>query len=391
MRIIKADKIFDGEQFIPFNAVIIEDGKIRDIIWIDEQDIHQYKNIEVYEGIIVPGFINTHCHLELSYLHQQFTPQCGMLGFLNQMFEKRNAFDKEQIVNAAEKWDQKMYENGIVAVGDIVNTDYTIEIKRKSKINYINFVEVFGLNKSYAGKIIQQAITLMKEYQKFNLNAQIVPHAPYSLSDGLWTNLFNFLDKQKDNCVSIHFLESREELNFIEGLASKMKNYFLNELKFSDADLIHISEKFYIYLKKILELSKKIILVHNTFMNKKYLSTIGHSKDKIFFCLCPRANLFIENQLPDINLIHNFSDQICLGTDSLASNRNLSIIDEINVILEHFNLNIKDVLKWATSNGAKALEIDDLYGYIKKDYSAHINIVVYKDNHLSHMVAIHED
>lgn len=385
MRIIKADKIFDGEQFIPFNAVVVQNNCIKDIIFVDERTSDKSANIETLNGILVPGFINVHCHLELSYLHHQFSAKCGMVGFLNQMFEKRNLFDKKQIFDAAKNWDKRMYENGIVAVGDIVNTDYIIELKKESKIKYINFIEIFGLNKNQAGKIFEDSMRLLQKHICLVGRSYTVPHSPYSLSDTLWEYFLDFLNQTSNQCTSVHFLESIDEKNLIENLPSRMRSYFTNNLKFSDEDINHLSKNFYTYLIKILDLSKKIILVHNTYLDEKYLNIFSNYKEKIFFCLCPNANMFIECRLPDLNLLSNFTKNICIGTDSLASNYNLSIIDEMNVLLNNFDMSIEEVLKMGTSNGARALNIDHSYGFIKKGYKIPLNLIQIEKGNIKHI------
>ena len=87
----------------------------------------------------------------------------------------------------------------------------------------------------------------------------------------------------------------------------------------------------------------------------------------MYFCLCPNANVYISNKLPDINLFVRNQCNIVLGTDSLASNDQLSILEEINTLQKAYpDLSLSEMLKWATSNGAKALKIDDKYGSFEK-------------------------
>lgn len=386
MNIVKADKIFDGEKFREENTVVIDDdNRILDILYTEKTDETVITNAEIYDGILCPGFINSHCHLELSYLHHQFQPHTRMTGFLNQMFEKRNLFDRDYIVDCAQKWDKKMCENGIVAAGDIVNTTDTCELKAKSKIEYLNFIEVFGLKEENAERIFDNTLDVYKKFADKNMKASIVPHSPYSLSEKLWECFFDFLvsDTSANKIHSFHFMESEAEKNIVENQPSELKNYFVNHLKFEERELSHLSEKFYTRLKKFLDLSNSVLLVHNTFIDQHYLDKLEDYREKVHFCLCPNANLFIENTLPDVHLIKNFSDNICIGTDSLASNFSLNIIDEMNVIMKNFKVKANEVLKWATSNGARALGIDFEFGYIKKGYRTPLNILEIKENQIS--------
>lgn len=375
MHLIKVDKIFNGEQFIQgADTVAINNYKIIDITRICEE------NVKSYSGILVPGFINSHCHLELSYLHNEFTPQRGMISFLREMLNKRHLFEKELILQKARDWDAQMQKNGIVAVGDIVNSVDTLNIKKTSRIHYLNFVEVFGLNKHFADNIFKKATEIFEDFKRHSLRAEIVPHSPYSLSEDLWKKYFDF-EKNTEKISSFHFLESYAEKIFIQKGHSEMSEYFNKELGYDEESYRHLHEKYAVYLEKQLHKNKQVLLVHNTYLSEEDMEDLQGYLEKIYFCLCPNANLFIENKLPNVNLITHYSSNICIGTDSLASNHDLSIMREMNTLLKYFpTLTLQDVLKWATSNGAKALGIEDRYGYIQKGYNTPLNLIQYDDD-----------
>lgn len=394
-QIHKAIKIFDGEKFIDENTIVVKDGFISDIIYLSDDNISFSDDIKIniHNGIIVPGFVNAHCHLELSYLHNQFERHTGMVGFLNQMLTKRYLFNEELIVKKADEWDKKMRQEGIVAVGDIVNeqNDDIFEIKKKSNIHYINFIETFGLSKDKAKKNFLKASNVFDSLIQFQQIANIVPHSLYSLSEELWDYYINFSNDSKFliSTGSIHFLESLAEKKLLYGEESEMGKYFKEQLGFQENDFKHIKDRYKIYFERFINKNERNILVHNTYVGERELNWLDDYRDKIYFCLCPNANLFIEQKLPDVKLLLEFTNQICIGTDSLASNDDLSIIKEMNVLLENFHfLKIEDVLKWATLNGAKALGIEAQFGFIKKNYKSHFNVIEVKDNHLRLLTSI---
>ena len=124
-----------------------------------------------------------------------------------------------------------------------------------------------------------------------------------------------------------------------------------------------------------LEKAKNIILVHNTFTKQEdidYIKLQTHPdsyRDKLqtFICLCVNANKFIEDAVPPIEMFRKNNCSIVLGTDSLASNWSLSIFEEIKTIQKNFpSIPLEEILKWATSNGAKALKLDHELGSIEK-------------------------
>ena len=85
------------------------------------------------------------------------------------------------------------------------------------------------------------------------------------------------------------------------------------------------------------------------------------------FCLCPNANLYIENTLPPVEMLIKNNCSITLGTDSIASNWSLNILDEMKTLQNHFSfLSLEKLLQWATVNGARALQMDKIFGSFEK-------------------------
>jgi len=122
-------------------------------------------------------------------------------------------------------------------------------------------------------------------------------------------------------------------------------------------------------------------LVHNTFINKDDLEFLKPYLPKIYFVLCPNSNLFIENKLPPVGLINQFSKQVAIGTDSLASNNELSVLEELKTLSAHFpQLELPELIKWGTLNGAKALGFNNL-GSIQINSKPGINLLYDLDLH----------
>jgi cytosine/adenosine deaminase-related metal-dependent hydrolase len=105
-----------------------------------------------------------------------------------------------------------------------------------------------------------------------------------------------------------------------------------------------------------------LLLVHNSFTSREDIQQVKHLFTNLFFCLCPNANLYIENTLPDVPLLMEEGMKICIGTDSLASNDQLCIYSELKTLQQHFDIDWELLLQWATYNGAQALRIEDRFG-----------------------------
>jgi cytosine/adenosine deaminase-related metal-dependent hydrolase len=375
MRFITGEKIFDGKNFLPENSVLVLDGSntLLNIVKSSELDSH---NIERYEGILCPGFVNAHCHLELSHMKGLIAEKTGLINFAKGIITKRNTLSGEQQLEAIRKADEAMYNNGIVAVGDICNGPETFETKSRSKIFYHSFIELIGLNPTIASNVLEKGKEIVAEAKKYQVGFSFAPHAPYSVSKELMEKISEY-NSETNSIASIHNQESEEENKFF--LGEKSGFYDLYNFLGLDISWFQPSGKnsLQTYLPWLVK-NKKLILVHNTFSHAQDLDFAQNTHQDVSWCLCPNANLYIENCLPDVMLLNKEIATICLGTDSLTSNHSLSIVDEMNVLSGRFlDLAPELILKWATCGGAKALGIEDKFGSFIEGRNAGINQLSY--------------
>ena len=380
MRFISATHVFDGNRFLNENPVLVLDDNNCFVEYLNRKSIDKSK-LEYYDDIICPGFVNAHCHLELSHMKNVFEEKAGMLNFAKNIITKRMTFAKEQIQEGIVEADKMMWENGIVAVGDISNTADTFETKQKSKIFYHTFIELIGFNPERAETVFALGKELQRAANGMDLKNSLVPHAPYSVSDTLMQKI-SFDVSETKYPVSIHNQESEEENLFFkkkEGAFVELYNFLQMPIDFFKPSGNSSLQTYLAHLSN----SSNLILVHNTFSSREDIAWANRLHSKLYWCLCPNANLYIENTLPNITDFLKENCKMIIGTDSLASNHSLSITDEINVLLANFNwIKIADTLKWVTANGAEALGIQNNFGTFIKGKNSGINHLNYKPNQL---------
>ncbi|HEU4861652.1 MAG TPA: amidohydrolase family protein [Chitinophagaceae bacterium] len=381
-RKFKADQLFDGYHLHSNDKVLItgESGKIADIVPVTEAG----DDVQAFSGILSPGLINCHCHLELSHLKNVIPPHTGLIEFLCSVVTKRD-FEPAVIQEEIKKAEKEMYDNGVIAVGDIGNTPDTAEVKTNSKIRWQNFVEVLGFTDEQAEENIEhyKKVAQIFESQKSKVNpdsyrdqnrTSLVPHAPYSISPKTF-KLINELTK--DQVISIHNQEhpAEDEL-YKTGGGDYLKLFKIFGIDKSPFPVTGLSS-----IRSVLphfNNGQTILLIHNTFMPEE---DVVFAKEyakantlKLYWCLCINANLYIENKTPPIEMLMRNNCPIVLGTDSYSSNWQLSIAKEIRSIIRVTETmprlkavaSLEQVLQWATINGAKALKWDDELGSFDK-------------------------
>ena len=373
---ISADYIFPIVSSPIKNGILIfgNDGKIIDVL--QPSEINSKDDIKKYKGILCPGFINTPSHIELSYLKNQIKKNQGLGDFVLEVQKSKKKFDKEFIVEAINRAEDEMLSSGVVAVGDISNTNLSFSIKEKSKLNFYTFLEIYGSDPNISEERFQKSLDLYSQIisQKNNNKASIVPHASYSVSDILFKKIKEFSIQNK-TLLSIHHQESYDENLFFKNKTGKIienfKKFGIDHSHFQPTGLSPLQS-----IASFLPKQNKLLLVHNTFSNPEDINFAIENFRNLYWCFCPNANLFIENCLPNIPKFINKKAKITIGTDSYASNKTLSVLEEIKTISKHYpKIKLQELLLWATLNGAEFLGFKKKFGSFEKGKKPRINLI----------------
>jgi cytosine/adenosine deaminase-related metal-dependent hydrolase len=341
-----------------------DDGTIINVVETDG-NLRERSGLEFYNGVLVPGFVNCHAHLELSYMKGQIEQKKGLPHFISSLQSIRKKGIAADIDKGMQVADAKMYHEGIVFVGDISNGTDSLVIKSKSKIEYHTFVEVFGVDKYRAQEAFDSAQAVLNAYSEAGLSANITPHAPYSVSSKLFELITNqaYCDTVG---LSIHNQETPSENQLFIDKTGDLHDSFIK----AGVNFDNWTPTGYNSLPSVLvQMPKcsKLNLVHNTFTKQEDIDKAKAYNPQTYWTLCPNANLYIENRLPDIDLFIENNLNICIGTDSLASNHQLSILEELKMIQKHYpKVPFETVIRWATKNGADFFGLQSRLGSFEK-------------------------
>jgi aminodeoxyfutalosine deaminase len=377
VRKITATYIFPGNQPPIKNGILAcsSDGTILEISGNNEK-IKEQAGLEYYSGILVPGFVNTHCHLELSHLKGKIGEKTGIGGFVGQINQLRNQ-ETENTEKAIQVADRKMWASGTAAVGDISNSTLTMETKKISKIYYHTFIESFGFHPSRAERAFDIAQFVQFQFREKGLANCIVPHSPYSVSKSLFEKIKQNAIIEK-SILTIHNQESESESEFYNKGTGAIINHLQNNLGIDTSHWQPTGKSSLVSVLEYLPAENQLLLVHNTFTKKEDLDELRkiRSTENTFLVLCPNSNLYIENQLPPVPLFRDENLNICIGTDSLASNHELSVLAEMITLQLNFpEIKLEELIQWASINGARALQIDEKFGSFEAGKKPGVNLI----------------
>lgn len=358
---ITAEYIYTLDRPEPIRNGFIEydekDGTILNVGTCDESE-------KVEAGAIVPGFVNAHCHVELSHLYGKFRKGTGMAGFIDQINELRDWAGRETKITLVQKWMDKMWEDGVSAMADISNDDSSFGVKAAHPMYTRTFLEVFGSEPEMCDDVMKGVTELDSQAAEAGIDAAPTPHSCYTMSPQLLTA--SATAGLAKGFISYHSQESQEEEDLLRtGTGAMYENrkrsgmstppvtgesslkYFLDRLSYAH-------EAPY---------DEHVLLVHNVCLAQDDIDAACKSFNNVYWAICPLSNIFIHNALPPVPLMRENGLKITVGTDSLSSNDDLDMVKELYCIHNSFpEVPMNEILTWACANGAQFLKKDDVLG-----------------------------
>ncbi len=335
--------LIDGELKRNIVVEVATDGTIIDVR--HEEALDSCASVEFFPGILIPGMINAHCHLELAYLRGAIAEGGGFATFAREIGRVRGNYSDEQRRRAAATADAVMWEEGVEVVADIANDELVMDIKSRSKIEYHTFFEFFGLMNNN-----REGITAMAARHE---HSYATPHSTYSVQDEPFRELCSTAPT-----ISLHLLESDDEGALYRHSGSLWEWY---ERMGWECDFLHYTTPARRVAESITA-DKRLLLVHGTRATAEDVRVIEERMaGNATWVLCPESNRYISRHEPPVAMLREQGARIAVGTDSLASARSLSMIEALRQLGD---IPLNELLCYATINGARALGIDSIKGSI---------------------------
>ena len=319
---------------------------------------------EVLPGAIVPGFVNSHCHIELSHLHGKFRKGTGMAGFIDQINALRDWAGADVKARLTQEWMDKMWKDGVSAMSDISNDDSSFKVKSSHKIYTRTFLEVFGSEPEMCEGVMSDVTKLKETADAEGIDAAPTPHSCYTMSPQLLSA--SSAAGLESGYLSYHSQESQEEEDLlISGSGAMYENRKRSGMSTppvtGESSLKYFIDR--LAAAKPAPYDEHILLVHNVCLKQDDIDAAKKVMNNVYWAICPLSNIFIHNALPPVPLMRRNGLAITVGTDSLSSNDDLDMVKELVCIRQNFSeIPMNEILVWACLNGARFLSKEKALG-----------------------------
>lgn len=321
----------------------------------------------VDEGALVPGFINAHCHVELSHLHGKFVKGTGMAGFIDQINELRDWAGRDRKQELVKEWMDRMWHDGVSAMADISNDDSSFDIKASHPMYTRTFLEVFGSEPEMCEGVMSDVAGLQRIADAAGIDAAPTPHSCYTMSPQLLSA--SAAAGMERGYISYHSQESQEEEDLLlTGTGAMYENRVRNGMSTPPVTGESSLKYFIDRLSAVRQApyDEHILLVHDVCLKQDDIDAAKKVMNNVYWAICPLSNIFIHNALPPVPLMRANGLAITIGTDSLSSNDDLDMVAEMYCIHENFpEVPMAEIFTWACLNGARFLSKDGVLGSLE--------------------------
>ncbi len=368
-RLLSADAIFLGEgPVVPDGAVLVDaSGTVLDAGPLSALSArHAGAVATAYRGLLMPGLVNAHTHLELSALRGRTTSGRGFVPWVDGMLAARLEVDEVDEADGIARGIAELLASGTVAVGEVTNTLAAVSSLRRAKIVGCIFHEVFGLD---GAKTVERVRGLAREADALGLLTDTAlrwapsPHTLHTTHPEAVEAMAR-LARDRGSRFTVHLAEHPAERWALQAGTGPMVEWLEKRTRTPREAFRWHAEGPIGVAKKLGVLAPDVLAVHLTDAQPHELEVVAESGVRVV--LCPRSNLFIETRLPPLLAMLRAGITPALGTDSLASCPTLDVLAEAKALHERFpDVPPEALLAMATRHGAEALGFDALGSFAR--------------------------
>ena len=385
MYILKSKYLLkDPDNVIDNGALLIDDGgKIKFAgQFSDIDDVDSYKTIDLGNSAMVPGFVNAHTHLELTHLHKCLDGNGNFTDWIRQLVDIKREWTESEYALSVRDGIKSSLKSGTTTVVDITRNGIALNELLASNIRKLLFFEIINFDPDTSENTIKDFEELISVICTDDLlSIGVFPHAPYTVSDKLYRECRQ-VSEECDIRIATHIAETEDEVEFLTsgtGHFVSLLNDFNMLNKWKHPGLSPIN-----YLNNIGFLNNECILIHCNYLTEDEIGIIEKTESNVVFC--PRSHDFFRHKDYPLSSLKDRDINIALGTDSLASNDTLSILDEMKFIRSSYpEIEPNYIFRMGTIAGAVALQMDDHIGQLHSGYYADVAVIDFQSTDISNI------
>jgi cytosine/adenosine deaminase-related metal-dependent hydrolase len=365
MRAVHADAVFPGDADVLRDGAVVFDGR-GEIVDVGSAADVLPRNagvaVERVRGVVLPGLVNAHTHLELSALHGQVPGGAGFVPWVEHLIGARLESPPEDDGTAVARAVDELEACGTVGVGEVTNSLAAVTaLARKGFVGCI-FHEVFGVDRASVERRIAELPRTLEErvgaWPSSDLAYSPTPHTLYTTHASAVERLLRDA-RERGVRASIHLAEHAAERRYLERGDGPVATWYASRLKLPPQALEWPGKASVELADQLGALAPTVLCVHLTDARQDELERVARKGTPVVFC--PRSNLFIETRLPPLLSARAAGLLPALGTDSLASNASLDVLAEARALADRFpTVAASELVKMATWAGALALGRTDI-------------------------------
>jgi cytosine/adenosine deaminase-related metal-dependent hydrolase len=360
MRVVHADAIVTGDAPIMRDGAVVVGPRGEIVECAPAAELlprHAGAPVERVRGVVMPGLVNAHTHLELSALRAQVPGGAGFVPWVEHLIGLRAEARPEEDESAIEQAVRELEAYGTVAVGEVTNSLAAVPaLARRGFVGCV-FHEVFGVEREPLERRLAALPGMLVErvgaWPTEELAYAASPHTLYTTHADVVRRLVRDAGDRGVR-VSVHLAEHAAERRFLEGGDGPIVAWYEQRLKLRRDLLEPVGKSPVALAEELGALAPHVLVVHLTDARPDELDLVARRGSPVVFC--PRSNLHIETRLPPLLAARAAGLSPALGTDSLASNASLDVLGEARALADRFtSVPASELLRMATWEGARAL------------------------------------
>ena len=343
-------------------AVAVADGRITWVGRAADRGAPAGERRDLGPGVLTPGLVNAHCHLELSHLQGTLDREHGFTAWVEELVARRGAAGVAAVRSAAAEAIRCLVESGTVAVGDVSNTLAHVDLLAASALDAVVFHELLGWDPAAASTVLEREETVLAEARGrvavrarsgSRIRVETALHAPHSVSPELFRAIAG-----RGGPAALHLAESADEALFLRSGDGSWREFLerrgLGRVAFAPPGTSPVR-----YADSLQALHPRLVAAHCVQVDPDDVALLA--RRGVHVALCPRSNRNLgvgHAPVPDLVAA---GVALCLGTDSLASVDSLDLASDMAALhREHPSLEAGRIVEMATRGGARALGYADL-------------------------------